>query len=398
MLRKIKILGTVIYQEFWEWNNNLFQLKSELLQYGDYLENGKYEWLIMSSSLILVKHERIENIPATLQTTLTEFWKKPKDKNLNKRFIVKIRDALATIRNVFRNVFRKNGYLTISSNSQNENKGVNAQIALLRSNGKMLLFDVDKDLVYIKFSQNSSTNGNQFKQPEGQWDHTMMRQEIGKYFSLPIEKKILDCFYQQDLVHGVAFSDCSSSERLQIVKEICYSSRKMAENFVFKPQITAFDIIKEGFSLALLNVNQPEMLEYISSRQQAILMLSKNWKIIPSHCDLTAHNLTIIDKHPVLLDLAPHKVGFLPPFFVPICLIHSELKEYDRLDLVEAFLDGKLDFEFSFLSGLEKNSFDKDMRIDLLLSETLALAATGNKISPQNIHYWFKPIFDLVKN
>ena len=79
MLRKIKILGTIIYQEFWEWNNNLFQLKSELLQYGDYLENGKYEWLIMSSSLILVKHERIENIPATLQTTLTEFWKKPKD-------------------------------------------------------------------------------------------------------------------------------------------------------------------------------------------------------------------------------------------------------------------------------------------------------------------------------
>ena len=50
MLRKIKILSTVIYQEFWEWNNNLSQLKSELLQYGDYLENGKYEWLIMSSS------------------------------------------------------------------------------------------------------------------------------------------------------------------------------------------------------------------------------------------------------------------------------------------------------------------------------------------------------------
>ena len=394
MLRKIKILAKVIYQEFWEWNNNLSQLKSELLQYGNYLENGKYEWLIMSSSLILVKHVRIENIPETLQTTLTEFWKKPKDKNFNKRFIVKIREALASIRNVF----RRNGYLTISSNFHNENMDINAQIALLRSNGKMLLFDVDKDLVYIKFAQNSSTNANKFKQLEGQWDYSMMKQEIGRYFALPIEKKIIDCFYQQDLVHGIAFSDCSSSERLQVIKEICNSSRKMAENFVFTPKITAFDIMKEGFSLGLLNVNQPEMLEYISSRQEAILMLSKNWKIIPSHCDLTAHNLTILDKHPVLLDLAPHKVGFLPPFFVPMCLIHSEVKEYDRLDLVEAFLDGKLDFEFSFLSGLEKNSFDKDMRIDLLLSETLALAATGNKISPQNIQYWFKPIFDLVQN
>ena len=179
MLRKIKILATVIYQEFWEWNKNLTQLKSELLQYGDYLENGKYEWLIMSSSLIVVKHERIENIPATLQTTLTEFWEKPKDKNLNKRFIVKIRDVLATIRNVFR---KKSTYLTISSNLRNENKDVNAQIALLRANGKMLLFDIDKDLVYIKFAQNASTDGNKFKQPEGLWDHTMIRQEIKNLF------------------------------------------------------------------------------------------------------------------------------------------------------------------------------------------------------------------------
>ena len=395
MLRKIKILATVIYQEFWEWNINFAKLKNEFLKYENYLESGDYEFLIMSSNFIVVKHERVKNLPLTLETTLNEYWQKPKDKKLNESTIVKIRSWLGIIRNKFR---KDSAYIRIPSNFQNENKEINAQIALLRANGKMLLFDIDKDLVYIKFAQNASTNGNKFKQPLGQWDHTMIREEIGRYFSLPIEKKILDCFYQQDLVHGVAFSDCNSSERLQIVKEICHSSKKMAENFMFKPKITAFDIMKEGFSLALLNVNQPEMLEYINSREQAILMLSKGWKIIPSHCDLTAHNLTILDKHPVLLDLAPHKVGLLPPFFTPMCLIHSEVKEYDRFDLVEAFIEGKLDFEFSFLSGLEKNSFDKEMRFDLLLSETLALAATGNKISPQNIHYWFKPIFDLVKN
>ena len=395
MLRKIKILATVIYQELWEWNINFSKLKNEFLKYKDYLESGDYEFLIMSSNFIVVKHERVINLPLTFETTLNEYWRKPKDKKLNESTIVKIRSWLVIIRNKLR---KDSAYIRISSNFHNENKDVNAQIALLRADGKILLFDVDKDLVYIKFANNTYKNSNKFKQPEGQWDYAMMRREVASYFSLPIEKKMLDCFYQQNLVHGISFSNFSSSERLQIVKEICHSSKKMSENFMFKPKITAFEIMKEGFSLALLNVKQPEMLEYISSRQQEILMLSKSWKMVPSHCDLTAHNLTILDGHPVLLDLAPHKVGFLPPFFAPMCLMHSEVKEYDRLDLVEAFLDGKLDFEFSFLSGLEKNSFDKEMRIDLLLSETLALAATGNKISPQNIHYWFQPIFDLVKN
>ena len=60
-----------------------------------------------------------------------------------------------------------------------------------------------------------------------------------------------------------------------------------------------------------------------------------------------------------------------------------------KFRLVKSFLDGELDFEFSFLADIAEKSFDKDMRIDLLLSETLALAATGNKISPQNIQYWY---------
>ena len=38
MLRKIKILATVIYQEFWEWNINFSKLKNEFLKYEDYLE------------------------------------------------------------------------------------------------------------------------------------------------------------------------------------------------------------------------------------------------------------------------------------------------------------------------------------------------------------------------
>ena len=152
--------------------------------------------------------------------------------------------------------------------------------------------------------------------------------------------------------------------------------------------VGVFDIINEGFTLALLNVQHPKMLEYIISRQEIITEYSKSWKMIPSHCDLASHNITIQNGHPILLDLAPHKVGFVPAFFLPMCLIHSEAKEYGRFDLVNAYLNHELDVELSSLFGKEINNFDKNSYIDLLLAETLILAAIDSKIVPQNIQYF----------
>ena len=80
-----------------------------------------------------------------------------------------------------------------------------------------------------------------------------------------------------------------------------------------------------------------------------------------------------------------------------MCLIHSEAKEYGRFDLVNAYLNHELDVELSFLFGKDLNDFDNKSLIDLLLAETLILAAIDSKIVPQNIHYWFDPIFKLMQ-
>jgi hypothetical protein len=94
--------------------------------------------------------------------------------------------------------------------------------------------------------------------------------------------------------------------------------------------------------------------------------------------------------------LAPHKVGFVPSIFIPLCLIHSEVKEYGRLDLLTAFLKGELDDEFSSIIGKNFNPIDQHRYTDLLLAETLILAAIDSKITPQNIEYWFDPIFEII--
>ena len=112
--------------------------KNKLYLNIDHLESGDYEFLIMSSNFIVVKHERVKNLPLTLETTLNEYWQKPKDKKLNESTIVKIRSWLVIIRN---KLGKDGAYLKISSNSNKADNIVNAQIALLRSSGKMLLFD-----------------------------------------------------------------------------------------------------------------------------------------------------------------------------------------------------------------------------------------------------------------
>ena len=387
MKYKCKQYFTIIYQGLWGWYDQLSILEKKLLQFHNFLEGGKYEFVVHSPGVIVVKHERITALPKTLETTIAELWGRPRSGS-------RISSALAKIRNIFE---RKNCVLEIPDGSFKTKKIAKAQVALIRPNGKILLFDVDKKIVFIKFSGKKVMHYNRLIQSAELWGYAMIKNEIGKYFKLPNDKEPIGCFECQDLIDGEAFSQLSLSKRLRIIKEICLSSKKILENGKLSSTVSGFDIINEGFTLALFNVQHPEMLEYIKSRQEIIIEYSKSWKMVPSHCDLTAHNITIHNGHPILLDLSPHKVGFVPAFFLPMCLIHSEAKEYGRFDLVNAYLNHELDVELSFLFGKDLNDFDKKSLIDLLLAETLILAAIDSKIVPQNIHYWFDPIFELMQ-
>jgi len=330
-------------------------------------------------------NQRINAIPRTLQSTISDLWQ-------SLTYDSKLDAILARIRKIFH---KSNHFMEIDDNLEIEKK-VTAQVVLIRPNGKVLLFDIDKKLVYIKLGNSKVMHYNKLMQSAEMWGYSIMKKEIGKYFNIPKNKESIGCFDCEDLIEGRTFSHLNLSERLKVIKDICISSKKISENSQLSSTVSGFEIINEGFTLALLNVKQRNMLEYIKSRKEIIIEYSKNWKMIPSHCDITSHNITISNGHPVLFDLAPHKLGFVPSFFVPMCLMHSEAKEYGRFDLVNAYLNRELNTEINPLFGNEMNNFNRNNYIDLFLAETLTLAAIDSKIMPQNIQYWFEPIFELL--
>jgi hypothetical protein len=388
---KVKSLLLVIFQELWVWNREFSLLRRKILLLDAYMEDGKYEFVYKSKNLAVIKNERIESIPNTLNTTISELWNKPVNILNGKNALTIVRNFLIKIRNILDS---SDDYLTFEKGPNFERKA-NAQVALVRSNGKTVLFDLNKNLVYIKFPGICSVhNSKSMRTPESR-EYASIIQEINKYFFIPNDEDATDCFHCQEFVDGVSISSLDFTNRIKVVRDICSSSINMLKKNSLKTLHSSSDLVNDGFDITLSNIDDIKMLQFIESRKNIITDLSKGWSLVPSYCDLTAHNTTILNGHAFLLDLAPHKVGFLPAFFSPICLIHSEVKEYDRYDLINYFLDGGMDIEFSTLSG--DDTLNLHSRIDLLLAETVILVAIGCKIKPENVQYWFDPIFKLVQ-
>ena len=101
MLNKIFILSKLIYFNLWLYNKEVNLLKTYFFKLNNFLESGKYELIYSSPGLIVAKHERINEIPITLQSTMTELWKRP-DKINNtvsciNSFLRKTRESVAIL-------------------------------------------------------------------------------------------------------------------------------------------------------------------------------------------------------------------------------------------------------------------------------------------------------------
>jgi len=398
MIQKTKSALIIIYYELWVWYKRFFRLKSDILKYGKYLKNGKYEIVFASPALILMKLKGSACLPVSLHTTISELWNKPaKEQGAGLVLRSAIQKAREVILFACKSLNKDYYSMTISEEIDKSIKIAGAQVILIRSNEKVLLFDLDNELVYIKFSYYKCSHYSSFIQSSRMWGYLMMKNEIAKHITLPNDRDATGCFYSQDMVDGKAYSSIHQETRLDVIRYISKASIELVEHLTINPTVNSHDILKEGFDLALSNVRNHEMMLYIKSRKEQILEQAKDWKVIPSHCDLTAHNITIVNNRPVLLDLAPHKVGFAPEFFMSMCLIHSEAKEYDRSDILNSFLDGVLDEAFNAMHGVSIDAENKHSHTDLILAETLILVAIDSKINPQLIEYWFEPIFDCIE-
>ena len=390
---KLRSFFLLIHQDLWVRYTNIIKMEKEFMQCSKYLEPGGYDCMFSSSSLAVFHHKDLKNLPSALEETLKNFWNKPnlKHDSLYKRFIELIWKVLNFIRYKF---FKR---LTIQKIIPSKNSGIQpskSQIITVRPNGKILLFDIRKNLVYTKYIKASEKKGmNYFNSTEIK-SFQKHRSQIGKNFTIPADYDFFDKFHCQQLINSdKGFGQCNEQERLSIIRSIFQSCIQSSKEYS-SCKIKSKELLIRGFSLIEDSDSNSLFTKYVNSRQKMLLDSSKNWKIISGHYDLTAHNLTVLNKAPVLLDLAPHKLGLLPAFLMPICLIHSELKEYNRNDLAMAFWEGQFDNELKELYS--NTTFNKEVRNDIFLAESITLLSLGSKINHNSIESWFRPILEEV--
>jgi hypothetical protein len=368
-------------------------MEKEFLSCSEYLEAGEYRLVFSSSSLAIFKLNGLSTLPPTLEETLKGFWEKPAfvSESLYKRFIEKIWRIIEFIRY---KVVKGPRYLEVQNFKKQTEKFTRAQIATVRPNGKVVLFDSNNQLVSTRYVKTKKDNNLRYFNPIELSSYQELRNKLGDYFSIPQDYGFSDNFHCQEMINGKGFAKSKTVERISIIKNICNSCSRSIFQELPSSQESSYDLLKKGFLLSEGNISNQILAKFIDSRKRTLLERSKDWKMIPSHYDLTAHNLTILNNTPFLLDLAPHKLGLLPVFLMPICLIHSELKEYQRDDLALALWAGEFDNEFKDLFSTK--IMNNEIRNDLFLAESLTLLAVGSKINTNSIEFWFQPILEKI--
>lgn len=360
------------------------------LDCSDYLKQGSYEHKFSSGSLILLVNTETKEIPRVLDETLNKFWLKPKPSDFNMKVYKVLISAIWKIIDIFRfKVLKSIGYLNLQI-SKERNTKCEANIALIRPNGKIVLFDSINERILTKYVKSSGGKGIEYFTPDELPEYREHRKKLAKNFSLPDDYGFVGNFHIQELLKGQGFSELRTADRISIVKDICKSCSNSLSDDASNNTVSSEEYLKKGFLSCSTVISNDAFLNHLNSRMEHLLGKANSWPMITSHMDLASHNITINNKIPYLLDLAPHKLGYLPAFLMPITLIHSELREYGREDLVKSFWDGEFneDLKKIYPSIIE----EKEPKIDIFIAESLILLAAGSKIGPSSLEYWLEPI------
>jgi hypothetical protein len=377
-----------IRRDFFYRNKRIDEMEKLFLQNKKMLSAGKYYHLLSDESFVLLVNKRQLKLPVTLEQTLESYWTKYPDSSVELKIYIILRDKIWKLIHLIRlKLFKINGGLEIIQG--NEDQNISAEIAMIRANGKVILFESIKNLIYtsyVKPSINKKISKYNIREQE---DFLNKRAYLSSSFNIPKSYGFLEGFHCEELLHGKNISFLPVEERSLIIKDLCSScikAKKIETTF-----LRTTEILERGFSLLEKSLEDRALIKFIRSRKKNIIANSKKWKYIYSHNDLTAHNLIIYNNLLYLLDLAPHKILTLPSFVMPSTLMHSEKFEYNRTDLFEAFFEGNFDDEFSHLLSMDIDNQEK--REDILLSESLILLSIGSKLNKNSLKYWIESIF-----
>ncbi len=388
-MRRLRSLRSRIKEDFFNRFIQVNSMENAFLSISENLLPGKYKQVICDSSKILLVNENEKDIPAALTQTIEGYWKKSIQIDSALSLYLFLVNVLLRVLDFIRlKILRINYGLRVNP----VNKGgslISAGIVLIRLNGKILMMDSNKKIVYTRHMKQVKRDKYLQYSIEEQQQYIESRACFSSNFPSPKGYGYIKEFYSEELLSGQNINLLSTEERIRTLKMISSSCFSAKNEIHFS--MNSFALIERAFEAIDNLLIDLRLKKIINSRKEIILNASKNWKSILCHNDLTAHNLVMCEGEPYVIDLAPHKLTNLPSFLMPATLIHSEFFEYGRSDLLEAFNEGEFDEEFSDLYLVEIN--DKASRKDVLLSESLILFSIGSKLNENSLKYWIDAIF-----
>lgn len=355
-----RVLGVPIF--FCNWFK-LRQLIKDVRTYAAFLESGVWQILYRHPHVLLLSHADAAALPNSLRMTVDNLWLRKGPRAISARLL----DAWSPSSIVVRSTEKTTDFT--------------AALMIIRNTGRVVLFDVAAKRVYRKCSSDEKRAGFQD-----------VKARLGKVYLVPQAFDPCGEFECEALEDGDYYGDAEVSTRkhvLQVVSENALSLQQSAGRG------SSAELIRAGLGLASTCVKKNSVGAYIEGRRHDLVEAARLWPLIPAHRDLTAHNMLVRSGAPLLLDLNPRKAGWAPAFFDCLCLIHSEALEYGRFDLLHAYLQGELD---DIVDPLWKNGGVRSQAIgrkDLLLAETLCMAAMTFKISGMGIERWIEPILRM---
>lgn len=357
-----RVLRTPMFWYHWcQALQELRELTKEARKYDAMLESGEWDIVYKHPNVLLLRHRRAGVLPDSLKVTAERLWPDRRSRTISAKMLDRVSPSSFVVR------------------TRQVDARFSATVMMIRRSGKVVLFDVATKRVYKKMPVG-----------EDSIEYRKLKSHIASVYRVP--KTTQDGEFEcESLEGGEYYGDLPFSCRKRVLQVIAEHSLTLKNA---TGHASCADLMGLGFRIASAHVTDAEVRSYIENRRDRVLEAAKLWPLIPAHRDLTAHNILIASSQPVLLDLSPRKVGWAPVFFDCLCLVHSEALEYERCDLLQSYIHGELDGIIEPL-WRDSNMLGDLNRKDVLLAETLCMAAMKVKLSGNAIEHWLRPILEL---
>lgn len=219
---------------------------------------------------------------------------------------------------------------------------------------------------------------------------------LSRYLDTPIFE-VLDGgrLIREEFVQGDDIASLPSNERIDAFKVLLAGYASLCAHEAIGSAGSLFDSAVQ----ASMEVGLPGNLTlFVAAQAAAVRPDVRRWSLIPAHKDISAENIIVRRGRPVLLDF--EWAGWAPFCYDPMWLIIREAATGNRHDLLEAYLEGRLDSELGALwesADLQLPPNKVAALVPIVLLSAYEAATTAGVTEPNRLRRYLERWLSLVQ-